>query len=89
MLGMPRVILYSRPNCCLCADARREFALAMPDVQLEEIDVDSDPELQVRYGDDIPVAVVNGHVLFRHRFDPDSVRNLLGADLPGARTQQA
>ncbi len=75
---MPTVILYSRPGCHLCDAAKREFLAAVPGVHVEEVDVDSDSELRQRYGNDIPVAVAGGRELFRHRFDPASVRLLRG-----------
>ena len=74
---MARVFFYSRQGCCLCEDAKRALVAAVPEAQMQEIDVDSDPELRSRYGNDVPVAVANGRVLFRHRFDPNCVRILL------------
>ena len=70
---MPLVTLYSRPGCRLCDEAKRELATAVPKATIVEVDVDSDPGLRERYGLDIPVAIVNGRELFRHRFDPTCV----------------
>jgi glutaredoxin len=59
---MTRVVLYGKAGCHLCDDARavvadvrsrREFAL-------EEVDVSLDPVLNARYGERIPVVVVDG-----------------------------
>ena len=76
---MPRVTFYSRPGCHLCDDARRQLELAEPDLEIEEIDVDSDPDLRQRYGLDIPVAVAGERELFRHRFTPAALRVLRNA----------
>jgi len=76
---MPRVTFYSRPGCRLCDDARRQLELAEPSLEIEEIDVDSDPALRQRYGLDIPVAVAGGRELFRHRFTPAALRALRNA----------
>lgn len=76
---MPRVKFYSRPGCRLCDDARRQLELAEPRLEIEEIDVDSDPALRQRYGLDIPVAVAGGRELFRHRFTPAALRALRNA----------
>ena len=65
---MPRITLHTRPGCRLCDDARREMELARPGLEIDEIDVDSDPHLRARYGLHIPVAVAGGRELFRHRF---------------------
>ena len=67
---MLRVTLYSRPGCRLCEEARRELVVAAPEVAIEEVDVDTNPQLRERYGWDIPVAVQGERELFRHRFDP-------------------
>ena len=48
----------------------RELREAVPGIEVEEVDVDSDASLRDRYGMDIPVAVENEIELFRHRFDP-------------------
>lgn len=76
---MPRVTFYSRPGCHLCDDARRQLELAEPDLEIEEIDVDSDPDLRQRYGLVIPVAVAGERELFRHRFTPAALRALRNA----------
>ncbi len=74
---MQRIVFYSRPECCLCADAKRQFAAAFPQVTVEEIDVDSDRRLRDRYGMDIPVAVLGERELFRGRFDLAGCRAVL------------
>lgn len=76
---MPRVTFYSRPGCHLCDDARRQLELAEPGLEIEEVDVDSDPVLRQRYGLDIPVAVAGERELFRHRFTSAALRVLRDA----------
>lgn len=56
-----RVVLYSKPGCHLCEETRshleqlcQEFA-----VQLEEIDLSTDPELFKKYFDKIPVVWID------------------------------
>jgi glutaredoxin len=46
--------------------AIREAAGDRP-LQVEEIDVDSAPELSERYGSDVPVLFINGRKAFKHR----------------------
>lgn len=46
----------------------------MPEVEIIEIDVDSDSSLCNLYGNDIPVAIHDGQELFRHRFDSNCLR---------------
>ena len=74
-----QVKLYTRPGCHLCDEAKREMlAAGCRDLyELEEIDVDSDPELRRRYGWDIPVVTVNGAHAFKHRLTRDAFREEL------------
>lgn len=56
----PRLILYTRQGCCLCEgleERLRELGLAAgaPAGGLALIDVDADPQLQARYGLEVPV----------------------------------
>jgi predicted thioredoxin/glutaredoxin len=44
---------------------------------VEVVDVDGDPLLQRRHGLDVPVLLLDGTVVCRHRLDPDELRRLL------------
>lgn len=64
-----RATLYTRAECCLCDEMKavvRQVAGEIP-LAVEEIDVDSTPELQVKYGYDVPVLLINGQEAFKHR----------------------
>jgi glutaredoxin len=60
--GEPRVTLYTRPGCHLCDDARAVVARVCAEVgeSYAEVDIDGDPELTRRYGEEIPVTLVDG-----------------------------
>ena len=66
---MTRLRLLSRPGCNLCEEMRRQVEEILTDVerQWEEVDVDSDPELARRYGEEIPILFVNGHLFAKIR----------------------
>jgi glutaredoxin len=68
---MVKVVLYGKPGCHLCDDARAVVseALAGRDVDLEEVDVTLDPALERRYGERIPVLTVDGEELFEYFVD--------------------
>jgi len=57
-----RVTLYSRPGCHLCDVAREVVARVCDDLgeAFVEVDIDSDPELLGRFGEEIPVTFVDG-----------------------------
>lgn len=43
--------------------------------QLEEINIESDPELMARYAFDIPVLMIDGVEAFRHRLSAEAFRD--------------
>jgi len=55
------VKFYTRVACPLCEEAEAE--LVATGVPFEPFDVDSDPELQRRFGDRVPVIEVDGMVV--------------------------
>jgi hypothetical protein len=63
---VPTLILYGKPGCHLCDDARAavERAIGTRDVGLTEIDITLDPVLHARYGERIPVLEVDGETVF-------------------------
>ena len=68
-----QVIIYSRPGCHLCDEAKAAILSAGCSEQfvLEEINIESDEELLRKYKYDIPVVAINGVETFIHRVDPD------------------
>lgn len=57
-----RVLLYAKPGCHLCEDAREVIARVCADVgtTYDEVDITADPDLVRRYGEQIPVTFVDG-----------------------------
>ena len=68
-----QVVIYSRPGCHLCDEAKAAILSAGCSDQfvLEEIDIESDEELLRKYKYDIPVVAIDGIETFMHRVDPD------------------
>jgi Glutaredoxin-like domain (DUF836) len=72
-------LLY-REDCGLCEEMLAELdALGrrVPLPPLEQVDVDSDPELARRHGLHIPVLLLDGTVVCRARLDSDELTRLL------------
>ena len=65
----PRVVLYTRPGCHLCDDARAVVERVCADLEQSwgEVDISADPQLEQRFGAEIPVTFVDGeqHDFFR------------------------
>jgi glutaredoxin len=73
------VIIYSRPGCHLCDDAKQtiEGAGCPDEYTIEEINIESDPDLVRRYQYDIPVITIDGVEAFRHRLTAEGFREIL------------
>ena len=87
-----QIILYSKPGCHLCEVMKEEMAKAdcAELYELQEINIESDPELFARYRNDIPVLSVNGVEAFKHRLSASDFRdyfNQLGT-WPQARPER-
>lgn len=64
-----KLTLYSRRDCCLCEEMKAVIRRVASRVtlQLEEIDVDTSPELQERYGNEVPVLFIDERKAFKYR----------------------
>lgn len=69
---MTAVVLYSRPGCGLCDEARAVILAERERAPFafEEIDISTDDALELAYGIRIPVVVVDGVEAFEVRVDP-------------------
>lgn len=75
----PRITLYTRDGCHLCADARTVVAAVAQDTgeQWREVDVDGDPEDRAEYGDLVPVVLVDEKMHGYYTFDAVRLRQAL------------
>jgi thioredoxin-related protein len=64
-----QLILYTKPGCHLCDEMKREIQLAncAELYVLQEVNIETDSELVARYGDNIPVLLIEKVEAFRHR----------------------
>ena len=74
-----RVTLYGRAGCHLCDQARTVIERVCRDLGEEyvEIDIDGDDELRARYGDEVPVTLVDGRQHDFWRVDEQRLRAAL------------
>ncbi|WP_434521167.1 glutaredoxin family protein [Halorubrum sp. AS12] len=73
------VTLYTREDCSLCVVARETIESVAADldgvtVALDEVDVDTDPELAEEYGERVPYVLVDGHPAFKYEVDERDLR---------------
>ena len=77
---MTVVMLYTRPECHLCDEAR-QVLLALPEAgrfELVEVDIDTDDDLHARYLERIPVVEIDGVLVAELHVDSDAIRAALG-----------
>ncbi len=87
------ITLYGKPDCCLCDEAKavlRRVAAAYP-ARVREVNIEMDPQLQARFGEEIPVVFVNGRKAFKFHVPERALRRRLDRALAerGARRQEA
>jgi thiol-disulfide isomerase/thioredoxin len=74
--------LYSRPGCHLCDDMKaviaRVIARSPAPMSVEEIDISSDPDLESRYGVEIPVLLVDGRKAAKYRITEQELTRIVG-----------
>ena len=78
---MPRVVLYQRPGCGLCEEAREVLIAerARTTFDLVEVDITGDDALELAYGIRIPVVTIDGEEAFEISVDPVALRASLSA----------
>ncbi len=76
-----KVQLYRKPTCSLCDEAKKVLERVRPKLgfELEEIDIQSSPELAERYGKRIPVVVADGAELSELEVDAKALEAALVA----------
>jgi glutaredoxin len=84
---MPTLTLYTKPDCTLCDDAQaalERVRVRMP-FELEVLDISMDPELAARYGERIPVVLVDGEEAWEYVVDERELESRLGAGAEAPR----
>jgi glutaredoxin len=77
-----RVLVYTKPGCHLCDDARAVVAAVCAELgeSFEEVDITAGPDadrLTRTYGEEIPVTFVDGRQHDFWRVDPARLRSAL------------
>ncbi|HEY8458568.1 MAG TPA: glutaredoxin family protein [Actinopolymorphaceae bacterium] len=79
-----RVVLYSKPGCHLCDEARTTIAAVCSDlgVAWTEVDITSDEDLYRKWWEQIPVTFVDGKQHDFWRVDEKRLRAALAGSSP-------
>ena len=73
---MATVVLYSRPGCHLCDEARDVILAVRRDAPFafDEVNIETDDGLVRDYGIRIPVVMIDGEETFEVSVDADALR---------------
>jgi glutaredoxin len=74
-----RIVLYSRPGCGLCDEAREvlEAQRSRTPFDLDEFDISGDDAMELEYGSRIPVVEIDGEEVFEISVDPAELARLV------------
>jgi len=75
------ITVYTREDCHLCDEAVETLTRIADsenvEIDIDEVDVDEDPELREEYGDRVPYVLVDGTPKFKYRIDAAKARSVL------------
>ena len=72
------ITIYSRPGCHLCDEMKAlVYRVAAETARIEEVDISTDPELEARYGVEIPVLMIGGTKVAKYRIGEEALKRLL------------
>jgi glutaredoxin len=75
------VAIYTRPGCHLCGEMKtlldRVVRQMNGPVAVEEIDIEDDVDLEARYGQEIPVLLINGRKAAKFRVTEEDLTRML------------
>lgn len=76
------VTVYTRQGCHLCEEAIvvvRQVVAGRPGVEMELVDIDTDPAFVDRYTIRVPVIAVDGVEIAEYQVAPEQLRTALSA----------
>jgi glutaredoxin len=70
---MIEVLVYSKPDCCLCDEVKAQLSKLREThrFELRELNILEDPEIYETYKEEIPVVFINGKKAFKCRLDEE------------------
>ena len=80
---MIAITIYSRPGCHLCDEMKaivsRAARASRAQVTVEAVDISTDADLEARYGEEIPVLLIDGQKAAKYRVTEEEVTRILKA----------
>jgi glutaredoxin len=68
---MSKVVLYTKPGCCLCGEVKAQLAKlhAKQSFELSEVNILEDEAAFARFHKEIPVVFIDGRKAFKYHLD--------------------
>lgn len=79
-MNFVRLTFYTRRDCHMCDSAWTVVSRVLEqfgEVRVKRVDVDASAALKRKYGEHVPVVLVEGQEIARHRVDPDLLESAL------------
>jgi len=82
---MIELILYTRKDCELCREMEDVIAVELPkfDARIRRVEIDGAPDLEARFGIEVPVLFVNERKAFKYRCTARELRKRLAREARG------
>ncbi len=80
---MIELTLYTRSGCELCDEMEATINKELPhfEARLIRVEIGGDPELEARFGQEVPVLFVNDRKAFKYRCSPRELRKRLAREV--------
>jgi glutaredoxin len=68
---MIEIVVYSKPDCCLCDEVKAQLAKLKRAVNFDllEVNIFDDPRAYEQFKEEIPVVFVNGKKAFKYHLN--------------------
>lgn len=83
---MIEVVVYSKPDCCLCDEVKTKLARLKSKYpfDLREVNILDDPAAFTSFQDEIPVVFINGRLAFKwHLNEGEFIQRIAGLTTEG------
>lgn len=81
---MIKIEIFTKEECHLCEEAKEVIERVRQSsgfpLQVEEVDITTDPSLYERFKEEIPVVLVNGKKAFKYRVEEETLRKKLARE---------
>ena len=79
---MIELTLYTRNDCELCREMEEVLAAELPNfnAHVSRVEIDGNPDLEARFGQEVPVLFVNDRKAFKYRCTNRELRKRLARE---------